>query len=56
MLRNMLGATIEVVYDGELPRGESKLFFNASELSAGAYVVTLELENGFSSSQRVMIK
>ena len=56
VLRNVLGTTIEVVYDGELPRGESKLFFNASELSAGAYVVTLELENGFSSSQRVMVK
>ena len=52
----MIGETVEVIYDGDLPRGESKFFFNASELSAGAYVVSLELENGFSSSQRVMVK
>ncbi len=56
VLRNVLGATIEVIHDGELPQGESKLFFNASTLSSGAYVVTLELKNGFSSSQNVMVK
>lgn len=56
VLRNVIGETVEVIYDGDLPRGESKFFFNASELSAGAYVVSLELENGFSSSQRVMVK
>ncbi len=56
ILRNVLGTTIEVIYDGELPHGETKLFFNASELSAGAYIVNLELDNGFSSSQKVMVK
>ena len=56
VLRNVLGATIEVIHDGALPQGESKLFFDASALSSGAYVVTLELENGFSSSQNVMVK
>lgn len=45
-----------MIHDGELPQGESKLFFDASALSSGAYVVTLELDNGFSSSQNVMVK
>ena len=56
VLRNVLGATIEVLHDGTLPQGESKLFFNAAQLSAGAYVVTLELECGYTSSQNVMVE
>lgn len=56
VLRNVHGANIEILHDGILPRGKSKLFFDASQLSTGAYVVTLELEGGFTSSQRVMVK
>ena len=55
VLRNVLGATIEVIHNGALPQGESKLFFDASNLSSGAYVVTLELEDGLMSSQNVMV-
>ena len=55
VLRNVLGATIGILHEGILPRGESKLFFDASELSSGAYFITLELERGFISSQRVMV-
>ena len=56
VLRNVLGANIEILHDGILPRGESKLFFDASHLSSGAYVISLELEGGFTSSQRVMVE
>ena len=56
VLRNVLGKTIGILHDGILPRGESKLFFDASQLSSGAYVITLELEGGFTSSQRVMVE
>ncbi len=56
VLRNVLGATIGILHDGILPRGESKLFFDASQLSSGAYVITLELKGGFTSSQRVMVE
>ena len=56
VLRNVLGATIEIIHNGILPQGETKLFFDASTLSSGAYVITLELEGGYSSSQNVMVK
>jgi hypothetical protein len=55
VLRNVIGATIEVIHNGALTQGESKLFFDASNLSSGAYVVTLEFEDGSMSSQNVMV-
>ena len=56
VLRNVMGSTIEVIHQGILPQGQTKLFFDASNLASGAYVITLELENGSTSSQNVMIK
>ena len=56
VLRNVMGATIEVIHQGILPQGQTKLFFDASNLASGAYVITLELEDGSTSSQNVMVK
>jgi agmatine deiminase len=56
VLRDILGRTILEIFNGPLAHGESKLFFDASQLSAGAYVVTLELEGGENHSQNLMVK
>ena len=54
-LRNVMGDTIEELHSGELHQGESKLFFNAGRLASGAYVITLEIDGGYTYSQRVMV-
>ncbi|HIN41090.1 MAG TPA: T9SS type A sorting domain-containing protein [Flavobacteriales bacterium] len=56
LLRDALGREIETLHDGTLPSGETKLFFQASSLPAGAYIVTLEFKNGRVASTRVMVQ
>ncbi|PCJ80977.1 MAG: hypothetical protein COA49_06655 [Bacteroidetes bacterium] len=55
-LRDALGREITVLHQGTLRSGETKLFFQASNLNSGAYIVTLEMENGKVASTRVMIQ
>jgi len=55
-LWNILGQPLKNIFEGNLPQGETKLFFDASTLSSGAYVITLDLDNGQTHSQTVMVK
>lgn len=54
-LVNLMGETVEVLHRGSFPQGESKYFFNAQNLSAGAYFVTFMHESGV-YTQKVMVK
>jgi agmatine deiminase len=54
-LRNVMGETVEIIHQGTFPQGESKYFFHAQNLSAGAYFVTFEYQGGV-YSQKVMVK
>ena len=42
LLIDALGRTVDVIHDGMLFFGETKLFFQASMLPAGPYVISLE--------------
>jgi len=53
---NILGQPLKNIFDGNLPQGETKLFFDASTLSSGAYVITLDLDNGQNHSHTLMVK
>ena len=55
VLRDALGRTIEVIHDGLLPTGETKLFFNAASLPSGAYLLNIEVNNVNVAGKRVMV-
>ena len=55
-LIDALGRTIEVIHDGRLPSGETKLFFQASDIPSGAYVISLENDNVRLATSRIMIQ
>jgi agmatine/peptidylarginine deiminase len=56
LLIDALGRTIEVIHNGILPSGETKLFFQASTIPSGAYLITLENEKVRLASSRIMIQ
>jgi hypothetical protein len=56
LLIDALGRTIEVIHDGILYSGETKLFFQASTIPAGAYVISLENNEARLATSRIMIQ
>jgi agmatine deiminase len=55
-LIDALGRAIEVIHDGMLYAGETKLFFQASIIPAGAYVISLENNEARLATSRIMIQ
>ena len=55
ILKNMLGQTVETVFNGNIPAGESNYFINVEEVVSGNYIVVLEGENG-RSVQKLVIR
>jgi agmatine deiminase len=55
ILRDALGRTIEVIHEGILPSGETKLFFNAASLPSGAYLINMEVNNINVAGKKVMV-
>jgi hypothetical protein len=55
-LIDALGRTIVVIHDGMLYAGETKLFFQASGITAGAYVISLENNEARLATSRIMIQ
>ena len=56
ILIDALGRTIDVIHDGMLFSGETKLFFQASMIPAGAYVISLENNKARLATSRIMIQ
>ena len=56
LLLDALGRTIDVIHDGMLLSGETKLFFQASVMPAGAYVISLENNQARLATSRIMIQ
>ena len=56
ILIDALGRTIDVIHDGMLYAGETKLFFQASAIPAGAYVISLENNDARLATSRIMIQ
>ncbi|MEM7039721.1 MAG: agmatine deiminase family protein, partial [Bacteroidota bacterium] len=54
-LMNAMGQNVREIHQGRIPQGESKYFFFANELSAGAYLLVMEGEFG-RQTQRIMVK
>lgn len=54
-LVNALGQEVHTVFTGEVPRGESKYFFNAQDFDKGVYWIQIATEHQL-SSQKVIIK
>jgi hypothetical protein len=55
VLRDALGRTVEVIHEGLLPSGETKLFFNAALLPSGAYILNIEVNNVNIAGKKVMV-
>ncbi len=55
-LTNSLGQRSMVIHDGDFRVGNQKHFFNAQDLSAGAYLLTLDLNNGQRWTEHLMIR
>ena len=55
ILRDALGRTVEVIHEGLLPSGETKLFFNAASLPSGAYLINIEVNNVNVAGKKVMV-
>ena len=56
LLIDALGRTIEVIHDGMLYSGETKLFFQASTIPSGAYVISLQNNEARLATSRIMIQ
>ncbi len=54
-LLDLFGREVQEIHRGEIPSGESKYFFFADQLAAGAYLVVLEGEMG-RQVQKVMVR
>ena len=54
-LKNVLGQTMETIFEGEMTPGEKNVFFNAANYSAGVYVVCITT-NGSTKTQKVIIQ
>jgi hypothetical protein len=55
-LSNALGQKILVIHNGDINAGINKYFFDAQGMAQGAYLLTLDFENGQRWSQHLMIK
>jgi len=55
ILSDALGRTVEVIHEGLLPAGETKLFFNASSLPSGAYLINIVVNNVNVAGKKVMV-
>ena len=55
ILRDALGRTVEVIHEGLLPAGETKLFFNAASLPSGAYLINIVVNNVNVAGKKVMV-
>ncbi|PCJ89112.1 MAG: hypothetical protein COA57_02550 [Flavobacteriales bacterium] len=53
-LTDVLGKEVLTIYIGILPKGGDKFFFDASKLSSGTYLLTLESEEG-RLTQKVLV-
>lgn len=56
VLWDAAGRMAHVIHAGVFPSGQQKYFLDAAPLSAGAYVLTLELDAAGTWSQRLMIQ
>ena len=54
-LLNLLGQSVETIFSGELPAGNSNHFFNASLYASGVYFVELQA-NGKTMTQKIVIR
>lgn len=54
-LFDMLGNLVEVIYQGEMIAGTKNYFINGLELSAGAYLITVETKEG-RITQKLMVR
>lgn len=52
---DMLGKKVHTIFDGTLPAGESKHFFNANRYSTGIYSIILQTES-MRFAQKIVIK
>ena len=55
VMRDMTGKVVKVIYEGEIPQGESKHFIFANEYASGAYLISVE-SNSFKMTKKLMIK
>ncbi len=54
-VKDILGRSIETVFEGQVPAGASKYFINAAHYQAGTYIVTLKTKQ-FTKSQKFIVK
>lgn len=54
-ITDVFGRTVSTLFDGQLPQGESKYFFQAASLSAGTYFIELKTDLGV-KVQTVVVK
>ena len=54
-LTDMLGRTQQMIFMGNLPKGESKYFIQAQDFSPGLYLITIETPEG-ASTQKLLIR
>lgn len=45
-LYDMLGNHVATIYNGQVPSGTKKFFFNAQDYASGSYLITVESNNG----------
>jgi agmatine deiminase len=55
VMRDALGRTVEVIHEGLLPSGKTKLFFNASSLPSGVYLINLEVNKVNVAGKKIMV-
>lgn len=55
VLRDALGRNVEIIHEGLLPSGDTKLFFNAGPLPSGVYFINLEVNNINVAGQKIMV-
>lgn len=53
-VRDILGRTIETVFEGRLPSGDSKYFINADRYQAGTYVITLKTDAALQTQKLIV--
>ena len=54
-LVSMDGKKVSVVYDGQMMQGQSKVFFDVSEMPAGIYTVSIETDTGRARHKLVVL-
>ncbi len=54
-LFDMLGNSVEVIYQGDMQAGEKNYFINSTNISAGAYFITVETTEG-RLTQKLMVR